>query len=217
MGEVQTYYLRMNKGTSVAESGDQELNYEEALQPLNIAIIKALLESRNSFIAFLRRHLPDSEIAEDLFQQSLLKVLKTPDSLQDAERVVPWFYRILRNALIDYYRARGAEVRKKEAFVQELLGDESQALSLPPEVEASICECMKDLIPTLRPEYASLIQKIDLEGSSMGDLSTELGISSNNLAVRLHRARQALRVSLVRSCGACTEHGCLDCTCKHPT
>jgi RNA polymerase sigma-70 factor (ECF subfamily) len=181
---------------------------------LNTAVTQTLVEGRKAFLGFLRRHLPDAEIAEDIFQQSLLKALTNRDSIRDPERIVPWFYRILRHALIDFYRARGSEDRKNAAFVQEILGDEDEALSASPELQASICGCMKALIPSLKPEYASLIQEIDLEGRPMGDLSSELGISPGNLSVRLHRARQALRASLIRSCGACSEHACLDCTCK---
>jgi RNA polymerase sigma factor (sigma-70 family) len=198
----------------VSEFFEKNENPEEALRPLNDTVVKSLLESRKSFEGFLRRHLPNAEIAEDVFQQSLLKALTNPEPLKNPESMVPWFYRILRNALIDFYRTRGSEDRKNEAFMQELLGDETQTLAMPPEVEASICACMKDLIPSLKPEYGSLIQKVDLDGEAMEDVSTELGISTNNLAVRLHRARQALKTSLIRSCGACTEHGCLDCTCK---
>lgn len=193
---------------------DMKGNSEEALEPLNASVTQTLVDSRKVFVSFLRRHLPDVEIAEDIFQQSLFKALANPVTLKDPESVVPWFYRILRNSLIDFYRARGSEDRKNAAFVQEFLGDEAEALSEGSEIQASICGCLKELIPSLKPEYANLIQEIDLNGRRMGDISSELGISANNLSVRLHRARQALKTSLIRSCGACTEHGCLDCTCK---
>ena len=39
--------------------------------------------------------------------------------------------------------------------------------------------------------------------------------SSNNAAVRVFRAREALRKQVARACGACATHGCVDCTCKH--
>jgi RNA polymerase sigma-70 factor (ECF subfamily) len=201
-------------GVVVSTSSENVENPEEVLKPLNAPAIRTLVEGRKAFLGFLRRHLPDAEIAEDIFQQSLLKALTKQDSMQDPESIVPWFYRILRHALIDFYRARGSEDRKNAAFVQEILRDEAEALSTSPEMQASLCGCMKALIPSLKPEYATLLQQIDLEGRPMGDVSSELGISPGNLSVRLHRARQALRASLIRSCGACTEHGCLDCTCK---
>ncbi len=46
------------------------------------------------------------------------------------------------------------------------------------------------------------------------DMAREAGITAKNAGVRLHRARQALKKQLERSCGSCAVHGCLDCSCK---
>jgi RNA polymerase sigma-70 factor (ECF subfamily) len=43
--------------------------------------------------------------------------------------------------------------------------------------------------------------------------AAEAGISNSNAAVRVFRAREALKKQLVKSCGTCAEHGCLNCTC----
>jgi RNA polymerase sigma-70 factor (ECF subfamily) len=40
------------------------------------------------------------------------------------------------------------------------------------------------------------------------------GLSSSNAAVRVFRAREALKKRVIESCGTCAEHGCVDCTCK---
>ncbi|MEP6891867.1 MAG: sigma factor-like helix-turn-helix DNA-binding protein, partial [Nitrospirota bacterium] len=69
------------------------------------------------------------------------------------------------------------------------------------------------LLPTLRSNYAELIRRVDLEEESPKLVAEELKISPSNLTVRLHRARQALRASLEQSCGICSTHGCLNCTC----
>jgi DNA-directed RNA polymerase specialized sigma24 family protein len=73
---------------------------------------------------------------------------------------------------------------------------------------------MGRLLPTLKPEYSELVQKIDLDGSDPDEVACSLGITRGNLNVRLHRAREALRKSLELSCGACSKHGCLNCTCE---
>jgi DNA-directed RNA polymerase specialized sigma24 family protein len=72
---------------------------------------------------------------------------------------------------------------------------------------------MGELIPTLKPEYATLLQKVELGGKSVREAAEEEGITPNNAAVRLFRARQALKQQLERTCGTCTAHGCLDCSC----
>lgn len=55
--------------------------------------------------------------------------------------------------------------------------------------------------------------QIDLEGQEPAEVAAALGITKNNLTVRLHRARRHLRELLSRNCRACSKHGCLDCTC----
>lgn len=128
--------------------------------------------------------------------------------------MVPWFYKIIRHTLIDYYRSKGAEARRNEAFLQGLTlsGNDTE----PPidEVKATVCTCLYRLLPNLRSNYADLIRRIDLEDESPKRVAEELKISPSNLTVRLHRARQALRARLEESCGVCSTHGCLNCTCE---
>ena len=45
------------------------------------------------------------------------------------------------------------------------------------------------------------------------DFATTAGISSSNAAVRVFRAREALRLQVKRCCGACADDNCRDCTC----
>lgn len=177
--------------------------------------IESILENKRHFLTFLRRRLPDAATAEDVFQQGILRGLRQQDSLRDTDRLVPWFYSILRNAVTDFYRARAAESRKMEGLSRESGGEETGAGFPPFEVaEAELCRCFNGLLPALKPEYATLLDRIELRGESVQEVAAELGITVNNLGVRLHRARQALRKSLEKTCGACTEHGCLDCTCR---
>ena len=44
-------------------------------------------------------------------------------------------------------------------------------------------------------------------------LASALGLTLNNLNVRLHRARQRLREKVEATCHVCSKHGCLDCSC----
>ncbi|HZH03129.1 MAG TPA: sigma factor-like helix-turn-helix DNA-binding protein, partial [Myxococcaceae bacterium] len=70
------------------------------------------------------------------------------------------------------------------------------------------------LLPGLKPEYAQMVRQVDLENRPLADVAVELGVTSNNATVRLHRARQALKKQLQRCCGSCAAHGCLDCSCR---
>jgi RNA polymerase sigma-70 factor (ECF subfamily) len=75
---------------------------------------------------------------------------------------------------------------------------------------------MRTLLPNLEPEYAEVLVRADLEETPIGQVASDLGITTNNTTVRLHRARQALKREFKRSCGTCATHGCLDCPCGEP-
>ena len=120
-----------------------------------------------------------------------------------------WFYRILRNALIDQYRRQDVEKRALEKHAYEVPTDEYDSA----ELERSVCECFKELLPTLKPEYSEVLEQVDLGSSSVSEAAKALGITPNNAAVRLHRARLALKSRLEQTCRTCAAHGCYDCTC----
>jgi RNA polymerase sigma-70 factor (ECF subfamily) len=92
--------------------------------------------------------------------------------------------------------------------------DEESAESPDAELEAAVCECVHGLIPTLKDEYAAILRTAEIEGVPVTETARRFGITPANAAVRLHRARQALKQRLETTCGTCTEHGCLDCSCE---
>lgn len=169
-------------------------------------LISHLLEHRGQLLAFVRRKINDPDLAEELLQESLLKALRSAPDLREKEKLLPWFYRILNNAVIDLYRHRAAENRRLTLYARE------QEELIGPEDEAVLCGCFREL--TLRPEYAQLIDELELSDGDPAQVAERLDITRNNLKVRRHRARQALRRRLEETCRFCAEHGCLDCTCR---
>lgn len=186
---------------------------QEALQPISEDLIQILVKNRERFRAYLSRRLESNAFVDELLQQSLLKAVEAAPELREPERVIPWFYRVLRNALIDHYRSRSTEQKRDESLLKELESSGNDRSAAADELRSAICQCLAGLLPTLNPAYADLLRQIDLEEKAPEAVAGELGITLNNLWVKLHRARQALRKSLERSCGACSEHACLDCTC----
>lgn len=67
-------------------------------------VLDRLLTSHRGFLAFLERRLPDRATAEEVLQTAFVKTLDRGATVADPERSIAWFYRLLRNALADYYR-----------------------------------------------------------------------------------------------------------------
>ena len=173
---------------------------------------EALVASRDRFVAYVRARVSDPQLAEDIVQDSLLRAVRAAPELRDEERLTSWFYRVLQNAVIDAYRRRAT--RRSHLPTTDLAGVEELVPEPTPEMEAALCECFRPLVPTLKTEYGELIESLDLRGEAPEDAAARLGITPNNLKVRRHRARQALRRRLEETCRTCAAHGCLDCTCQ---
>jgi len=175
-------------------------------------VVDVLVQRHRRFLQFLEPRVGSRAVAEELLQAAFVKAVEHGSELREGERAVAWFYRLLRNALVNFYRWRDAERRA----IEQHAGEASMVTERDPDLDAAVCECVHRLIPTLRAEYADILRAVEMEGQGLADVARRLAITPGNAAVRLHRARLALKGQLEASCGACTEHGCLDCTCKAP-
>ena len=170
-----------------------------------------LLQSQARFLRFLERRMGSRTDAEDVLQTAFLILVAQGESLRDDKKLIPWFYQLLRNLVVDHYRHRGAVARLDASTAAET---ETTTTELDEELFRAICTCVNDVIPTLKAEHAALVQRVDLGGESLHRVADDLGITSNNASVQLHRARRTLRAALQDTCGACADHGCLDCGCR---
>ena len=174
------------------------------------AAIQRLVDSHRQFLAFLEQRVESRAVAEDILQSAFVRGLERGAEVRDEESTVAWFYRVLRNAVIDHYRHRASTERALEGWGREFV----RQAAPDPDLHRDICACISDLVKTLKPEYQQALQVIDLDEGSLNDLAERSGTTAGNAAVRVHRAREALRKQVRTVCGSCAEHGCLDCRCK---
>ena len=189
-------------GEPIGQAGD-------AARPLTAEVQEALVANYRRFLSFLERRVGSRDSAQEILQEALARASEKGVDTATPGEAVTWFYRVLRNALVDHYRRRATEARALAAL-------EAEAEKQFPETELrdAICACFRRLLPTLRPEYASILDRVDLQERPVREVADELSISANNASVRLFRARAALRKQLERSCGTCATHGCLQCACS---
>lgn len=171
--------------------------------------VAVLVENHRAFLRYLERRVGDRALAEDILQEAFTRVIGRPGRLPPDEAVIPWFYRSLRNAAIDQFRRRGAADRAFEAFARELDAHEVPA----GETEREICACVTRLAGTLKPEYAEALDAVEIQGTPVKAYAEQRGLTAGNAAVRVHRAREALKKRVRESCGTCADHGCVNCTC----
>jgi RNA polymerase sigma-70 factor (ECF subfamily) len=157
----------------------------------------------------LERRVGSREAAEDILQDAFTRNLAKVEDVSE-EALIPWFYRTLRNAVIDHHRRRATAEKAYEAFAKEI----GTAENPPEDLYGEICTCVRRLASTLKPEYAEILEAVDVNGTPVKAFATEKGVSPSNAGVRLFRARAALRRRVIEFCGVCAEHGCFNCSCR---
>lgn len=169
-------------------------------------VTATILAQRNVFKAFLTSRVGNEADAEDLLQNGLVKAMQRGDEIKDGEKAVAWFYRLLRNVIIDHVRSRTAASRRDDAWASHTI-----ALAEDKDAERQLCACFEKLLPSLKPAQAELLRRVELQGESVAEAAAALRITPNNASVSLHRARAELRSKLIEFCGDCS---CLDnCEC----
>lgn len=170
-----------------------------------------LTDQRQRFLKFVEGRVRDRDIAEDILQTAYARALTQQTTLRADESASAWFYRILRNAIIDHYRHGQVEARILEPWMPE----EDRPAPAEDSSHSGICHCIDRALDSVRPAYSEVLREIDLAEASPGleAFAGKSGISRGNAAVRAHRARKALKKKLLQNCGACAQASCLDCTC----
>lgn len=169
----------------------------------------ALREHQLALSAYVRARVPSSEV-EDLLQSAALKAFERAESLEDPARVLPWLYRIHHNLIIDRVRANKSRRRMLDRVEQQEAhtADQSEFVA-----SNETCACSVHLAHTLPSNYADILDLVDLGDASITQAASQLGISTNNAMVRLHRARKALKKTLMDHCGVSDFRQCNNCRC----
>ena len=99
-------------------------------------VIAKLLTHRNAFKVFLASRIGNEAYAEDLLQNGLVKALSRADEVKDGEKVVAWFYQLMRNVIIDHLRSRNAAAMRDDRWAAD-----AGTLAEDAEANRQICAC----------------------------------------------------------------------------
>lgn len=186
----------------------------EGLKPMDSAVRRALVESHRDLLKFLQRRLGSEEEAEEVLQRFTLRAIERAGDLRKIQSARAWLGRVLASTIVDHQRS-AIRRRRNELAVDPGELEHLLELAMEPdaEIDQAACDCLYHLLPTLKPDYAEVLWRADLLDEPRDRLAVSLGTTVNNITVRLHRARQALRLRLEQMCRTCVVHGFLDCRC----
>jgi RNA polymerase sigma-70 factor (ECF subfamily) len=142
---------------------------------------------------FIRRRVNDEHTADDLLQETFVRIQRGLDSLKDADRVAAWVYQIVRNVIAEHFRRPSST---PQSLAEEVAAEVDGTRDL-------VCRAgswLGKMVDELPDTYRDAVRLGELEGLSQQEVADRLGISLSAAKQRVQRGREQLRQMLDRCC-----------------
>ncbi|CDX42454.1 putative SigD protein [Mesorhizobium plurifarium] len=134
---------------------------------------------------FVRRKIVQGGVdPEDIVQETLLAIHVKRHTWREDAPVLPWVYAIARFKLIDAFRRRGRRIEVEIDEIAETFAE--------PEAETVSERDINRALDGLPPAQRSVVSSISVDGHSIGETASKLGISETAVRVSLHRGLAAI-------------------------
>lgn len=175
-------------------------------------VMRVLVENQQRLVGLLKRRVESPRAAKAILQQAFVDEIAKAGMIGEEESAIAWFSRMFRSAVSNHHRRH---VSQEGVFAR--LAAESVAASVvdSSELQSVMALCVQDLASTLKPEYAEILRRVELDGVPLNEVARSEGLTAQNATARLYWAREELRSRVLQLCSACAEHGALDCSHKH--
>lgn len=152
---------------------------------------------------FIRSKVSDEDAAEDLLQETYLRIQKNLGRLADEDRIASWVYRIARNLIHDHYRKGGRTDYVAPADLErlELATADRNGSSATDNRNEEVMSWLPASIGNLPVKYRQAVRMFELERRPQKEIADTLGISLTAAKSRVRRGR-ALLVEWLHGCCA---------------
>jgi RNA polymerase sigma-70 factor (ECF subfamily) len=155
-----------------------------------LAEVHAAFNTR--LFTFLARLSRNRDVAEDLLEDTWLRVVSRARALRPNTRLAPWLFTIARNRYFSFCRSRLVE----SSHAAELIGLWPSGSPRPSPFEAAAASeterRLEAALASLPMTYREVLLLVGVEGLTPADAATICGVSPETLRQRLHRARVQL-------------------------
>ena len=165
----------------------------------NETVAAALEELETPVASYLRRYCGDDQIAQDLTQETLIRVARALPEFNGRSSLKTWAFSIANRVASDYYR------RRARSLPEVSFDDDMEIVDDAPETDQRLIidemnECVREVIDTLPEAYRAALILRDLEGLSVAEVAEVSDCSLATAKIRIHRARKRLEEALGKTC-----------------
>lgn len=164
---------------------------------------------------FILKKVNDAALAEDLLQETFIRIHSKIDTLRDESKVQSWVFQVARNIISDHFR--------KNNLVA--VGEVPETIDSEEEQDEAMTETIRDMVHFLNDlsdQDCQAICRVELEGASIKEYAEKAGISYTAAKTRVARARHKLSDLLMNCChyefdkyGTVISYHPIHCCCCH--
>ena len=140
--------------------------------------------------SFIRSRVRDHTAAEDILQEVFIRIHRKLPTLRASERLEPWVWRIVRNAIADHYR----RLRPTESLPENEPTSEAEP-DLP-----NLTPCVRKFVEQLEPDYRQALLLTEWQGLTQNQMGKRLGLTPSGAKSRVQRARSQIKHLLLDCC-----------------
>jgi RNA polymerase sigma-70 factor (ECF subfamily) len=156
-----------------------------------VLVEKAWIKYQQQLLSFIRSKVETLEDAEDILNDVFVKFTQTVNENAIPGNVSSWLYRVTKNRIVDYYRAK----KRFEQLPEDLSAESDDA-----DMIRQLSLCMLPMIKALPETYQQPLMLSEIEGKKYKEVAAELGLSLSAVKSRILRGREKLNKSMVSCC-----------------
>ena len=145
----------------------------------------------NDIKHFIFSKVNDINIAEDLVQETFIKIHTKLNTLKDSSKIKSWVFSISRNIIIDYFRVNNKIVEIKSIQSFDPYQDDYHSKQ----------DCLPAHIKNLDEKYRTPIFLSDIKGLKQSEIALQLALPLSTIKSRIQRARKKIALSYMDCCG----------------
>ena len=163
-------------------------------------------EYQRPIFNYLLRMTQNTDLAEDLTQETFVRVYRGLSNFRGGAKLSTWIYRIATNVSFDHFRSKSSRQENVTVSMDDIVADKTgipNKDSAPPEqavTQSEMSACVQRFIRDLPLNYRAVIILSDLQGLKNREIADVLDVSLDTVKIRLHRARKKLRAALNLGC-----------------
>jgi len=161
-------------------------------------------------LGYLTRTLNDKELAEDFSQEVFIRVNNGLSRFEGRSSISTWVYKIATNIAFDYFKSASFQIGKRQTISGEHLEERKEDMNVWTGEKSKISDqiiekkemndCIKRYIGDIPENYRTVFILSEYEGLKKREIAEILGLTLDNVKIRLFRARTQLKKKMEEGC-----------------